>query len=305
MGEIVTDKSNVYSHGKRTEYPDGSYKLICCSRPVFRVPGWEDHYADQRRERNRLIDEHSIHNARTNRDLAELGWEARAKRAPSPENIQRAARRASARVRDLALCNDFAWFVTLTLDAQKIDRYDVSAITKKLRTWLDNKVRRQGLKYILVPERHKDGALHFHGFINEAPGLVPSGTWDVPGHKKPIRPRSSRQAAEWAALGPGMGYHEVFNWEAWPLGFSTAIRLYGEYRAAVGYVCKYIAKQTKDADGKIGGRWYYSGGELREPTITYPDYAAQDLLQWTPDAYTFDIPEARLTFAMYSEAAGK
>lgn len=39
------------------------------------------------------------------------------------------------------------------------------------------------------------------------------------------------------------------------------MRLHGDRRQAVGYVCKYITK----ADAKIGGRWYYSGGDLKRP----------------------------------------
>ena len=53
----------------------------------------------------------------------------------------------------------------------------------------------------------------------------------------------------------------------WKLGFSTAIELYGEYRSAVGYVCKYISK----AQEKIGGRWYYSGGQLDKPSVSLTD----------------------------------
>lgn len=299
------DRTIVFSHGKRTEYPDGSYKIICCNRPVFRVPGWEDRFAEQEAARREQIDYYSLYTSKTQRDLQSLGWADKENKEPDPENIKRAARRAAARLRDIAMCNPFKWFVTLTLDQTKIDRYDIKVITKKLRTWLDNQVRRRGLVYALVPELHQDGAVHFHGFINDCGGMEPSGTWIIPGHKKPKRPRSQKQADSWRQMGPDSGYHEVFNWEAWPLGFTTAIQLYGDYNAAIGYVCKYITKQIKDAKGKIGGRWYYSGGDLREPVVTYPDYSYDDLLTWTPDAHTFDVPEARLLFAIYNESPCK
>ena len=61
------------------------------------------------------------------------------------------------------------------------------------------------------------------------------------------------------------GAQVVYNLPSWSLGFSTAIRLYGDYRAAVGYVLKYITK----APDKIGGRWYYSGGALERPDASY------------------------------------
>ena len=164
------------------------------------------------------------------------------------ENRDRARRRARSAVRDLALCNQFDWFVTLTLDPAKIDRYDPVAVVRKASQWLSNAVRRRGLRYVLIPEHHKDGAIHFHGFMSGDLGAVNSGRTD-------------------------RGGHEVFNLTAWPYGFSTAIRPYGDYHKAVAYCCKYLAKQ----DEKIGGRWYYSGGELERPTVEWLSVDTADL----------------------------
>lgn len=85
------------------------------------------------------------------------------------ENEKRALRRAKTCITDYVKTNvDLVNFVTYTLDAQKIDRYNEQEIYKKMRDWLSNRVRRKGLKYVLVPEMHKDGAWHFHGFTNLA-----------------------------------------------------------------------------------------------------------------------------------------
>jgi hypothetical protein len=171
-------------------------------------------------------------------------------------------RRARAKLRRLALANQFAYFVTLTLDPARIDRYDGAAVTKALGRWCDNMVRRHGLRYILVPERHKDGAFHFHGFMAGA-GLkaVPSG------HK--------------------IAGREAYNLPQWTLGFSAAQPLYGEYAAAVAYCCKYIGKQEGD---RPLGRWYYSGGALKEPAKIYTDleYRAVD------NSVEFSIPGAKI-----------
>lgn len=300
------DRSRAFSCGRRKEYPDGSYELLVCTRPIFKVPGWEDHYSDEIAVRRSKLEETLVYTDAVTRDLRSLGWESVAvDEAAARENVRRAARRAASRVRDLALSNDFSYFVTLTLDKEKIDRYDISVITKKLNQWLDNMVRRKGLRYILVPELHEDGAYHFHGFVNDAGDFASSGTWKVPGKKKPVKPRSKRQAASWARQGPEAGFHEVFNWETWPLGFTSAIKLYGDYGAAVAYVCKYVTKQTREAGGKIAGRWYFSGGELREPTITYPDISLQDLEATTPALFRFEIPEAHAKFGLYREIRQK
>lgn len=134
------------------------------------------------------------------------------------EDQERSMRRARAKVRRLALANSFRWFVTLTLDPQKVDRYDPAAVVRKLNQWCSNQVKRRGLRYILVPERHKDGALHFHGFFSDSLEAVPSGHTDKQGH-------------------------EIFNLPGWNLGFTAAIEVYGDYAGAVAYVCKYIGKQ--------------------------------------------------------------
>ena len=162
--------------------------------------------------------------------------------------------------------------MTLTLDPAKVDRYDVSAITKKLRVWADNAVRRRGLKYILVPELHRDGAVHFHGFFNDALEAVDSGTMTNGG--RPRRPRSCSERDRLEAD----GWHVVYNLPAWTLGFTTAIELYGEKRKAVAYVLKYISKAAATT-GRIGGRWYYSGGELRRPVVTYGELTADDIVR--------------------------
>ena len=86
------------------------------------------------------------------------------------ENQKRAQRRAKTKVKDYVKTNtDLIYFVTYTLSRIKVgDRYDEKIIYKKLRSWLMNAVTRKGLKYVLVPEQHEDGAWHFHGFANLA-----------------------------------------------------------------------------------------------------------------------------------------
>ena len=287
------------------KYPDGSCEILVCSKPIFRDKGWEERYGKYIPGQTQKRTDEDCGGAAEAAESAESSEAAEAVEAaeeiaeadgPNAANRSRAARRAAAKVRDLALCNPFRYFVTLTLDPQKTDRYDIKTVTKKLNTWLDNQVRRNGLLYVLVAERHKDGAIHFHGLINEAPGLVPSGTWKVPGHKKPMRPRSRRQAAAWAAQGAEAGYCQVLNWEGWRYGFSTAIPLYGDYSAAVAYVCKYIRKQT-GPEGPVGGRWYYHGGKLRMPEVDLVDLGLPELIS-SPDLYTFDVPEAGLSFGI-------
>ncbi|MBQ7345150.1 MAG: hypothetical protein IJW45_03695, partial [Oscillospiraceae bacterium] len=117
--------------------------------------------------------------------------------------------------------------------------------------------------------RHKKGGIHFHGFFNDALPAVDSGTIRLPWAKKPRRPRSEAQRAEWLAQGGRI----VYNLPGWTLGFTTAMELYGEYPAAVAYVCKYIGKDGE----KSAGRWYYSGGALAQPKEEYADLTVSEV----------------------------
>lgn len=176
-------------------------------------------------------------------------------------------RRAGKRVFDLVACNpDLNFFCTFTLDKAKIDRYDYKAIVKKLNTFLDNHVRRDGLKYVLVAEYHKDKAIHFHALMNDVLTRVDSG-------KKTKG-------------------HTIYNLPQWTLGFTTAIEVYGTREA----VCKYITKYITKGCGKVGGRWFYHGGALVEPDFCYDscdnnDKSMDELVErYAPDGGYFLKP---------------
>lgn len=263
-------KADVFFSCRVRQYPDGWCEELIANRPIF---------------------------------ASEPGLEPRGKsRARAPrstrrsDNLSRSARRAAAALRRLCHAAELSYFVTLTLDASRVNRYDVSSVIKQMSRWCDNRVRRKGLVYILVPELHKDGALHFHGFFNSALPVADSGTVVPPEGGKPRKPRSKRQRALWLAGGG----HVVYNLPDWSLGFTTAIQLYGGYDRAVNYVLKYVTKQA--SSGKIGGRWYYHGGAFVEPVTHYLDITLTDLLPeggtgFPQDYYIFEIPAAGLVMA--------
>lgn len=203
---------------------------MASTAPVFRGDGWEDPQAWAKPMLSETVPPGSQGVTSGEPDIA------------------RSMRRARARVRRLALANSFRWFVTLTLSPEKINRYDPGEVVRKLSQWCNNNVKRRGLKYILVPERHKDGAIHFHGFFNDCLEAVESGHADKQGHM-------------------------IFNLPGWTLGFTAAVEVYGDYAGAVAYVCKYIGKQGD----KPAGRWYYSGGNLLEPQVLFAEISPREL----------------------------
>ena len=231
-------------------YPAGGMDIICASDKIFIPKGYEE------------AEDYS----RPGRAGAAPAKREKGKKSEG-DDMLRSMRRARAKLRRLALANGFDYFVTLTLAPDRIDRYDGAAVTKALGQWCDNMVRRCGLRYILVPEQHKDGAYHFHGFMaGDGLKAVDSGIeWDG-------RP--------------------VYNLPQWTFGYTTAQRLYGEYSAAVGYCCKYIGKQEGQ---RPLGRWYYSGGALAKPERTYAALAYRELAEdYKDEAIELEIPGSKL-----------
>jgi hypothetical protein len=215
----LTASEGLYN-GRVKIYPDGGASKLVCDRPVFNPHGLEV------RKRAEPCGAPSVDD------------DADAKRAA---NVERAQRRARGSIRDLLRCNpDLGVFVTLTLNRAMIDRYDYGTVIRRLSAYLDNRVRRDALAYVMVPEHHKDGAIHFHGLFRDVLSLVDSG-----------RKTEAGQV--------------IYNMPSWALGFTTAIKVVGDRGAVMGYVAKYITKSSV----KVGGRWYLSGGSLARPECHY------------------------------------
>lgn len=79
--------------------------------------------------------------------------------------------RTKRRVMDLVLCNKFDYFCTFTFSSDKVDRYDYKAVQQRLCKYFNNFRSRYApdFKYLVIPEYHKDGAVHFHGFVSGFP----------------------------------------------------------------------------------------------------------------------------------------
>lgn len=179
------------------------------------------------------------------------------------ENRTDSIKRARDKAIEICYANKFDYFITFTLDGQKIDRYDHREVLKKVNQWLSNKVRRNGLKYIIFPEYHKDGAIHFHGLCSGDLNLLDSGKKTKAGQV-------------------------IYNADSWKLGFSTVVKLEEPYARVVNYIAKYITKDNQ----KVFGKYYLSGGKglVREvPTI----YSNVDFV--SVDARIYHIPNSGLS----------
>jgi hypothetical protein len=158
------------------------------------------------------------------------------------ENKDRSLRRTQKELQDLIECNPFEWFGTFTFDPKKIDRHDEQAVKKAMTSFLNHAKRKSpNMTYILVPERHKDGAIHFHGLLGNFNGkMADSGSqWQ----KQPI-----------------------FNVVDYKLGFTNFTKIRDKAKTA-NYCRKYITKDM--ATTQSSKKRYWRSRNLKQPLKTY------------------------------------
>ena len=158
---------------------------------------------------------------------------------------ERSIRRSQRKVRDYIMCNHFDLFATITFAT---DRHNIEHSKDKLNTWLKNQRDRNGkFGYVIVPEYHKDGALHFHGVFSHYSGRI-----------KRSRNKKSKRYIESRGK-------PVYEFAEYKSGF-TKVQYIGdtpEDHARVGaYISKYITKEMVSLFGK---KRYWTSQGLTKP----------------------------------------
>jgi len=133
--------------------------------------------------------------------------------------------RTKNKVMQLARSNIWEWFLTLTFNGEKVDRYNYEECTLKLSKWLKNqRMKYPDMAYSVVPEQHKDGAWHFHA-------LVKGGLTFVEAHN----PHTGD-----IILSPSGS--KVYNVKEYKWGLTTATRVSNSKKASQ-YIVKYMTKE--------------------------------------------------------------
>lgn len=155
--------------------------------------------------------------------------------------------RAKEKIFDLARANTWDWFVTITFSPEECDRYDYKScydLLKRYTRFLKDK----RCKYLFVPDRHKDGAYHFHGLVQ---GKLPSTMAYVTDKTGKYRPRSDEHG------------NIVYNVIGSRLGWTTATRVRDTERVS-NYITKYISKAMEVPPGQ---HRYLASRSLKRPTV--------------------------------------
>ena len=167
--------------------------------------------------------------------------------------------RSRSTVWELARCNPWEWFFTLTINGVWHDRYDLEETYRVLAKWLNNYNTRTdaSIKYLIIPELHRDGAVHFHGLCF---GL-PEEHLTRFTQEDPI-PRRLKDM-----LRSG---HELYNWPAYAkkFGFVTLERIRDLGRCAA-YMTKYITKDLQNSGIALNHHLYYCSKGLKRSELLY------------------------------------
>lgn len=177
----------------------------------------------------------------------------------------RSIRRSKDLVKAIGNMNDWDYFFTGTFDKEKVgDRKDLEKLKKSTLEFFKNQSKKYGIKYLLIPELHKDGALHWHGLIrdvNDQLKLTDSG-----------KKYNSRI---------------IYNMDSWNKykGFNTCVEIGKEdddKMAVSNYITKYISKN----DERIFDKYYYSSqGLVNHPKITYLEFDELPIDFFDDDVY--------------------
>lgn len=165
--------------------------------------------------------------------------------------------RAKNRILEYGLCNDWEYFSTFTIDRQKFNRYDLSAYHKSFSQWLRDYNKKYGLhiKYLTVPEKHKDGAWHEHGFIM---GIPKSHLREFT-LKEKIPKHIRDKLKEGCHVFDFPAYREKF-------GFCDFEPIRSREGASY-YILKYITKDLQRSVSKLNARMFYNSQGLKSSEV--------------------------------------
>lgn len=160
--------------------------------------------------------------------------------------------RAKTIVREYAICNDFEYFITLTLDKEKYDRYNLQLYIKDLGQFIRDyrKKTECNVQYLFIPEQHIDGAWHIHGLIKGISQDDMKSFDDM--ENVPIRLKN-KDFSTW------LQYEKKF-------GYCSLGKIRDKERVS-SYITKYIAKSIGKTDIKLNKKAYYCSRGLKKGVI--------------------------------------
>ena len=196
-------------------------------------------------------------------------YNPRLRLGPGPKNGQKHSEvklasslsRSRRVILEKALCNEWDWFCTLTISPEKVDdRADLSGWWKRCSQWFRD-LRKQGknIRYLFVPEEHKNGAWHAHGFLAglSDEDLISFRELDASGFRTANGRRLPRKIIK-------AGF---YNWPAYSekFGFCSLGKIKDPVACGF-YITKYITKEQDSMVKVLGLNSYYGSHNLNVAT---------------------------------------
>lgn len=189
------------------------------------------------------------------------------------ERFSQSLSRTRSRVFELAACNEFTYFCTFTQDQTKRDRFDLNEFRKDLAQFVRNENRSRAevdkIKYLMIPEEHKNGGWHMHGFLK---GLAPSDLrLFTLSEKLPERLRKQLREGK-----------QIYDWTRYRrnFGYFTCTEIENGI-AAAKYITKYITKDVANATRAQGAHLFFASQGLKSrDTLTWRSVEACPFDTW-------------------------
>lgn len=147
--------------------------------------------------------------------------------------------RTKRNIKELALCNAFTHFATITVNSEFCDRFHLQDCQDKLKYIIQERIRRKNkdFAYIFITEKHQNGSFHFHGLIKNLNDLYINKN--------------------------GYLSHKAFD----EIGFNSFLEINTENNNSYDKVCSYITKYiTKDCVKNENNQIYISSRGLKKAT---------------------------------------
>ena len=210
--------------------------------------------------------------------------------ADNDEKLSASLSRTRAAIYELALCNEWEWFVTLTLNPEYHDRKDLKSHKKKLSVWIRNynRIHKTDIKYLLIPEQHADGeSWHMHGLMKGLP--IEHLREFTEQEKLPIRIlielKKGRKVYTWEDYAKKFGYITV-----------TKIR---HLESVSRYITKYVTKDLAKTRIGLNEHLYYCSQGLKRSELIYTGQLTKEL----EEDYSNDYVKIK-TVPSFDEAIG-
>lgn len=158
--------------------------------------------------------------------------------------------RARSEVLQYALCNPWTHFFTGTIDKTKFDRFSVDAYMLGLTQFIRDQRKKYGIdiRFLLIPEKHSNGAYHCHGLFLFGNGCMLS-RFDS---SAPYRLKVS-------------GFMDWPDYRA-KFGFCSLAPI-RKLVASAFYVAKYIGKGVQDRSEELGKHLYFHSRPLNKAFV--------------------------------------